>query len=36
MSPWSRFFRRRKRMMDDLDEGIRDFIERETQGNVAR
>jgi len=32
MSPWARFFSRRKRMMDDLDHEIRDFIERDTPG----
>ncbi|MGO8790799.1 MAG: ADOP family duplicated permease [Terriglobia bacterium] len=33
---WSQLFRRRKRMMDDLDQDIRDFIERETQDNIER
>jgi predicted permease len=32
----SRLFRRRKRMMEDLDQDIRDFIERETQDNIER
>jgi len=27
---------RRKRMMEDLDQDIRDFVERETQDNVDR
>ena len=36
MSPWARFFGRRKRMMEDLDQDIRDFIERETQDNIER
>ena len=30
------FHNRRKRMMDDLDQDIRDFIERETQDNIER
>jgi putative ABC transport system permease protein len=29
-------FKRRKRMMEDLDQDIRDFIERETQDNIER
>jgi putative ABC transport system permease protein len=29
-------FKRRKRMMEDLDQDIRDYIERETQDNIAR
>ncbi len=33
---WTRFFTRRKRMMEDLDQDIRDFIERETQDNIER
>jgi len=33
MSP---LFSRRKRMMEDLDQDIRDFIERETQDNIER
>jgi hypothetical protein len=36
MSRWGRLFRRRERMMEDLDREIRDFIERETQDNIAR
>jgi predicted permease len=36
MSRWARFFSRRKRMMEDLDQDIRDFIERETQDNIER
>ena len=36
MSRWARLFRRRKRMMDDLDQDIRDHIERETQDNIER
>ena len=36
MSLWSRLFRRRKRMMEDLEQDIRDFIERETQDNIER
>ncbi len=36
MSRWGRFFSRRKRMMEALDEDICDFIERETQDNVER
>ncbi len=36
MGQWARFFRRRKRMMEDLDQDIRDFIERETQDNIER
>ena len=27
---------RRRRMLDDLDQDIRDFIERETQDNIDR
>ncbi|MGO8816354.1 MAG: ADOP family duplicated permease [Terriglobia bacterium] len=33
---WTRLFHRRKRMMDDLDQDIRDFIGRETQDNIGR
>ncbi len=33
---WSQLFRRRKRMMENLDQDIRDFIERETQDNIER
>jgi putative ABC transport system permease protein len=36
MSRWARFFTRRERMMDDLDQEIRDFINRETQDNIER
>ena len=36
MSRWARFFTRRKRMMADLDQDIRDYIERETQDNIER
>ncbi len=36
MSCWAPLFSRRKRMMEDLDQDIRDFIERETQENIAR
>ncbi|MGD0124509.1 MAG: permease prefix domain 1-containing protein [Terriglobia bacterium] len=36
MGLWDRSFRRRKRMMDDLDQDIRDFIARETQDNIER
>jgi len=36
MSRWVRLFSRRKRMMEDLDQDIRDFIERETQDNIER
>src|SRR5580704_12676612 len=36
MSRWAEFFSRRERMMEDLDQEIRDFIERETQDNIAR
>ena len=36
MSRWDRLFRRRKRMMEDLDQDIHDFIERETQDNIER
>ena len=36
MSRWARLFSRRKRMMEDLDQDIRDFIERETQDNIER
>ena len=34
MSRWDGFFSRRKRMMEGLDQDIRDFIERETQDNM--
>jgi predicted permease len=33
---WTQFFRRRTHMMDDLDQDIRDHIERETQDNIDR
>jgi predicted permease len=36
MSRWARFFSRRKRMMEDLDQDIRDYIERGTQDNIER
>ena len=36
MCCWGRLFSRRNRMMEDLDEDIRDFIERETQDNIER
>ncbi len=36
MNSWFRFFSRRKRMMEGLDQDIRDFIERETQDNIER
>jgi len=36
MSHWARLFSRRKRMMENLDEDISDFIERETQDNIER
>ena len=36
MSRWGQFFSRRERMMEDLDQEIRDFIEHETQDNIAR
>jgi putative ABC transport system permease protein len=36
MSRWAQFFGRRKRMMEALDDDIRDFIERETQDNIER
>ena len=32
----TRWFGRRKRMVDNLDQEIPDFIERETQDNIAR
>jgi len=32
----SRLFTRRKRMMEDLEQDIRDFIGRETQDNIGR
>jgi len=36
MSRWVWFFSRRKRMMEDLNQDIRDYIERETQDNIER
>jgi putative ABC transport system permease protein len=36
MSGWGWLTGRRKRMMEDLDQDIRDFIERETQDNIER
>jgi putative ABC transport system permease protein len=36
MSLWDRLFDRRKHMMEDLDQDIRDYIERETQDNIER
>jgi len=36
MNRWGWLFSRRKRMMEDLDQDIRDFIERETQDNIER
>ena len=36
MSLWNRFFSRRKRMMEDLGQDIRDYIERETQDDIDR
>ena len=36
MSRWHRLFSRRKRMMENLEQDIRDFIERETQDNIDR
>ena len=36
MRRWDRLFSRRKRMMEDLDQDIRDFIERETHDNIER
>lgn len=36
MNRWVRLFSQRQQMMDDLDQDIRDFIERETQDNVER
>jgi putative ABC transport system permease protein len=36
MSRWARFFSRRKRMMEALDQDIRDYLERETQDNIER
>ncbi len=36
MTYWPRFLARRKRMMEDLEQDIRDYIERETQDNIER
>ena len=36
MSRWNWFLGRRHRMMEDLDQDIHDFIERETQDNIER
>jgi putative ABC transport system permease protein len=36
MSRCARFFSRRKRMMEALDQDIRDYLERETQDNIER
>jgi hypothetical protein len=36
MSRWNRLFSRRKRMMEAIDQDIRDYIERETQDNIER
>ncbi|MGC9993818.1 MAG: hypothetical protein ABSE79_00740 [Terriglobia bacterium] len=36
MGRWHQFFNRRKRMMENLDQDIRDFIQRETQDNIER
>jgi len=36
MMSWAQLFNRRQRMMESLDQDIRDFIERETQDNVER
>src|SRR5208337_1536785 len=36
MSRWARLLSRRQRMMEDLDQDTRDFIERETQDNIER
>jgi hypothetical protein len=36
MIHWDRLFRHRKRMMEDLDQDIRDYVERETQDNIER
>jgi predicted permease len=33
---WTRFFTRRERMMEYLDQDIRDYIGRETQDNIER
>ena len=36
MNHWTRLFSRRQRMMEALDQDIRNFIERETQDNIER
>ena len=36
MNNWFRFFSRRMRMMEELDQDIRAFMERETQENIER
>jgi predicted permease len=36
MSRWARFFTRRERMMEELDQEIREHIERETEDNIGR
>ena len=36
MTRWARLFNRRERMMEDLDQDIRDYIGRETQDNIER
>src|SRR5208337_3933162 len=36
MSRWGSLLGRRKRMMEDLDQYIRDYIERETEENIER
>jgi len=36
MSRWDDPLNRRKRMMADLDQDIRDYIGRETQDNIER
>jgi putative ABC transport system permease protein len=36
MSLWNQLFGRRRRMMEALDQDIRDYIERETQENIGR
>jgi putative ABC transport system permease protein len=36
MSRWGQLFRRRERMMEYLDQDIRDYIGRETQDNIER
>lgn len=36
MTRWDRLFIRRKRMREDLDQDIRDYIKRETEDNIDR